>query len=445
MSIEKTFIENLEEKLLHPILDLSDLSAEQQHERIMARVGDIPESVISPDDLLERLRLSKKTGVPLSVKFGIDPTGPDIHIGHAVPLINLRLFQRMGHKVKLVIGDFTGMIGDPSGRDDARAALTREDIERNMITYENQASRIIDLRDPIVEKHYNSKWMDQLTMRSWVEIIKHISASALLQRDDFRKRLTAGQGFSIAEMEYAIFMGYDSVMLNPDIEMGGVDQYLNMHMCRQMMANAGQKPEIVISYNLLSGTTGEKDAQERFIKMSKSRGNYIPITADPPDMYGKVMSIPDEVMWIWYRELTEITPEDLVSLKAQVLEEKIHPKSAKQLLARTIVGIFNNFDAEIIRLAEDDFNSKFGKHTALIPEDMKTIPIVEGESLIETLARASGESKGYIRRLVQQQGIRFLKDAEYIVLSLDNLNSPGQEWTERVVSVGKRHYYKLTK
>jgi len=443
MVTEHVFLEQILDRMMSPDPDLRKLTAVQQYEAIMAKVSDLPEPVISPDDLLERLTVSKKQDRPLTVKFGIDPTGPEIHVGHAVPLINLRLFQRLGHKVILVIGDFTGMIGDPSGRVDARPALTEEDMASNMATYEDQASRIIDLRDPSIERHYNSSWMKKLSLRQWVELLKRVSVSSLLQREDFRARLAAGHGLSMAELEYALFMGYDSVALNPDIEIGGVDQFLNMHICRQMMTIAGQKPEIIVSYNLLAGTTGERDEQGRLTKMSKSRGNYIPVTADPADMYGKVMSIPDEVMWFWYRELTEITSEELETLKDLVVRGKVHPKVAKQLLARVIVGTFNHFDVKTVRAAEDDFDQKFGKQSVLVPESTQTIRVDGGEMLVDLLARLTDKSKSEIRRLAQQEGVRVLIKTEYVSVTMAQMASPASELGGHVLRIGKREYFRL--
>jgi len=433
----------LEDRLSRPESDLSHLTAEEQHRLILAKVASIPGAVISPDDLLDRLRTAKKTGCPLRVKFGIDPTGPDIHIGHAVSLINLRLMQRMGHQVVIVIGDFTGMIGDPSGRSDSREALTIEDVHRNMASYEQQAARIINLRDTAVETHYNSTWMNRLTMAEWIDLIKKISATALLQREDFRNRLAAGRGLTMAELEYALFMAYDSVVLKPDIEIGGIDQYLNMHMCRQMMANEKLQPEVVITYNLLAGTTGERDDQGRLIKMSKSRGNYIPVETPPADMYGRVMAIPDEVMWIWFRELTEITAEELDALKEKVEDGTIHPKSAKQLLARLVVGTFNRFDATIMREAEEVFESKFGKAADLVPRDVETLRVSPEELMLDVLSRVTSKSKSDIRRLVQQNGVQLLSALQYVPLDVSDLSRAAECYPDCVLRIGKRQYFRL--
>jgi len=433
----------LEEKLLNPEPDLRPLTAEKQFERIMSKVADHSEPVVTQEDLLGRLRHCKESGVPLKVKFGIDPTGPEIHIGHAVSLLNIRLFQRMGHKIQLVIGDFTGMIGDPSGRTDARPALTDDEMRENMSTYEEQASRIIDLRSADIERHFNSEWMNKLDMRQWVRILKEVSASSLLQREDIRMRLQEGRGLSMAELEYALFMGYDSVVLVPDIEVGGVDQYLNMHMCRQMMVNAGQKPEIIIAYNLLAGTTGARDACGRLLKMSKSYGNYIPVTAPPERMFGKVMSVPDEVMWVWYRELTEITPEDLEGLTEAVERGEVHPRDAKELLARVVVGTFSRFDREVVDRANADFNEKFGKESVLVPDSTPVVEIDGKEPLINALAGETGETRSQIRRLVQQKGIHILKGGDYVPMTMDELLSPSENSVPCIVRVGKRRYFDL--
>ncbi len=433
----------LEDRLLRPQPDLTHLTARQQFERIMAKVADMPEAVISPEDLLQRLQAAKDSGTPLKVKLGIDPTGPEIHVGHAVALLNLRLFQRMGHRIQLVIGDFTGMIGDPSGRMDDRPALTAEDIRRNMASYDAQAARVIDLQAASVERHYNSDWMMRLDMRQWVGIIRGVSVSALLQREDFRSRIAAGHGLSLAEVEYALFMGYDSVVLQPDLELGGMDQYLNLHMCRQMMGNAGQRPEIVMTYNLLAGTSGERDEHGRLVKMSKSRGNYIPVTAPPADMYGKVMSVPDEVMWVYFRELTEIEPEQLGELKDGVAAGRFHPKDVKHLLARVLVATFNFFDAVVVAQAEADFNAKFGKQAVLVPDTAQVVTITEDGLVLDVLARTAGRSKTEIRRLVSQNGIRMLRQEQYVPITAEELTLPCGHLRAQVLRVGKRHFYRF--
>jgi tyrosyl-tRNA synthetase len=435
-------LSRLEEHLLHPLGDLRHLSAEEQFDIIQPRVA--PGGLITSRELLERLKSSKASGQPLRVKFGIDPTGPDIHIGHAVSLINLRLFRRMGHQIVLVIGDFTAQIGDPSGRSDERPALTLGDVRDNMATYEAQAARVVDLADPSIERHYNSEWMSRLTMQQWADLLRKISASSLLQRDDFRQRLASGQGLSMAELEYALYMAYDSVILNPDIELGGTDQFLNFHMCRQMMKENGQVPEVIIAFDLIPGTTGERDSNLRFEKMSKSRGNYIAVTAEPADMYGKVMSIPDEVMWIWYRSLTEAPAQSIHNLETATRSGHIHPKDAKQLLARVVVATFNRYSATAIEKAERDFNSKFGAAADLVPEGAVPFQANPDLSILNLLSSISGRSKGEVRRLCEQRGIWLLGDGgtEYINFDVSCLGRPGSDLRGAVVRIGKRHYYR---
>lgn len=439
----RTAFEQLEASLLHPLNDKRQLSADEQFDLIMSKVADIEGAVVSSSDLKSRLQASHRTGKPLRIKFGIDPTGPDVHIGHAVSLLNLRRFHEMGHKIILVIGDFTGMIGDPSGRVDARPALSEEEVRANMATYEEQASRIIDLSDPSIERHYNSEWMLKLDLRQWAAILKRIPVASLLQREDFRKRLAAGLGLSVAELEYALFMGYDSVVLNPDIELGGVDQYLNMHVCRQMMSTVDQEPEIIITYNLLPGTSGELDEEGRYAKMSKSRGNYIPVTADPAEMYGKTMSIPDEIMWIWYRELTEITLGGLEALRHDVGNGQIHPKVAKKLLARAVVGTFYHFDEEVISNAEKDFDEKFGASSVLVPDATPLMQIDAGHSILEALSAITGRSKSDIRRLVEQRGIHILCGMQYEPLGPEELSDAATKLHDAVIRIGKRQYFRL--
>ncbi len=435
-------LQSLEESLLHED-DLTQLSAEEQFELLTERVANMPDAVTSSADLLKRLKSSRESKKPLHIKFGIDPTGPDIHLGHAVILFNLRLFQRLGHRIVLLIGDFTGMIGDPSGRSDERPPLTREVVEEHMKTYTDQAARIIDLRSAEVERHYNSRWMEELTIRQWVEYLKRVPVSVLLQRNDFRQRLADGHGLSVAEMEYSLFMAYDSVVLQPDVEIGGIDQFLNLHMCRTLMETAGQKPEITIVYDLLPGTTGERDDAGRFKKMSKSAGNYIPVTADPADMYGKVMSIPDDVMLIWFRELTWIRRTQLEELAESIRSGKTHPMDAKKLLARVIVGTFNGRDRNVIAAAEANFNSKFGSAAVLVPPSTEHVAIKDGECLVDTLARITGRSKSDLRRTCDQKGVRILRQEDYDPLATDDLFKDSAEFAGDVFRIGKRAYYKL--
>lgn len=440
----KIFYEELEAKLLNPNRDLTMLSAEEQFNMIMSKVGEFQNSVVSEDVLLKKLKLSKERGKPLKVKFGIDPTGSQIHLGHAVPLLNLRMFQNMGHKIVIVIGDFTAMIGDPSGRNTEREALTHEMVVSNMKTYEKQAGKIIDFNSPNIEKHFNSEWMNKISIPEWIKFQSSISVTEVLQREDFKKRIEAGGGITMAELEYACYMGYDSVVLKPDIELGGKDQFLNLHMCRNMMRIVGEEPEVIITYNILSGTTGKKDDQGRFQKMSKSLKNFIAVEEKPGEMYGKVMAITDDVMWTWFRELTSITPTELETLKKAVADGQIHPKDAKSLLARVVVATFNDFDKNVVKKAEDGFNSKFGHNKQLIPDDTMTVKAFKDDTVVSVLARATNNSKSQIQRILSGNGLKVLKNNEYVCITKEELYSNVTMFEDCIFKVGKRRYVKIT-
>lgn len=439
----KMFFNELEEKLTNPNRDLSNLSAEAQYEMIMSKVGEFPNSVVEKNVLLEKLKKSKETGVPLKVKFGIDPTGSQIHLGHAVPLLNLRMFQDMGHKIEIVIGDFTAMIGDPSGRNTEREALTHEDVVRNMTTYEKQAGKIIDFNSSSISKHFNSEWMNKLTIPEWIKYQSAVSMNEVFQREDFKKRMELGSGITMAELEYACYMGYDSVVLNPDIELGGKDQFLNLHMCRNMMKIAKEEPEVIITYNILSGTTGAKDSEGRFQKMSKSLKNYIAVEEIPEKMYGQIMSITDDVMWLWFRELTSITTEELEKLKKVAENGEIHLKEIKALLARTIVATFNNFDMKVVKRAEEDFNSKFGKCKKLVPEGTKEILANSDELLISVLASATENSRSQINRIFLGNGLKILDGDKYRLVNKEELYDKIENFANSIFKVGKCVFLKI--
>jgi tyrosyl-tRNA synthetase len=435
-------LKQLEHALLHPVQDLRSLSAEEQFARIKEKAA-LGHSIVTEDGLLARLKESKESGKPLKIKFGIDPTGPSIHIGHAISLINLRRLLRMGHEIHVIIGDFTAMVGDPGARMDSRPPLTPEEVRENMASYAGQASRVLDLKAYGVHLHYNSAWLGKLSLNKWLGITKGISVNSLLQRDDFRMRLDGGHALSLAEFEYALLMGYDSVELKPDIEIGGMDQFLNFHFCRNMMEEAGQKPECFVVCDLLPGTTGEKDAAGRLAKMSKTKGNYIPMEAPAPEMYGKVMSIPDEVMWIWFRELTEITQAQLVELKSEVSSGKLHPKDAKQLLARAVVATFHSQEPGAIEIAEKDFNSKFGKAAQLVPENVETLTHAVGQTLGDALKAATGESLSQLTRLTKQKGLAILQGDAYGPVDEAALRQPAAIYSEQYLKIGKLRYFRV--
>jgi tyrosyl-tRNA synthetase len=312
-----------------------------------------------------------------------------------------------------------------------------------MASYESQVSCVLDLKAPRVTRHYNSEWLAPLTLTDWLRITSKIGVSQLLQREDFRKRLDDGLPLSLAEAEYALLMGYDSVVLKSDVEVGGMDQFLNFHFCRNMMEAADLPPESIVCYDLLPGTTGEKDEQGRLRKMSKSRGNYIPLNADAADKYGKVMSVPDDVMWIWFQGITEIRADELEALQAEVEEGRVHPKDAKHLLARVVTATFHHYDLKLVAEAEEAFKSKFGKAAQLVPIDTMDFKLDPALKVIDALKSALGESTSQVRRLVSQKGIQWLQGTEYVPLPEAFLAESAMRLEAEVVKVGKQRYFRF--
>lgn len=433
----------LEDRLMAPLPDFSRLSAQEQFDLIAEKAAQ-GESIVTRSGLLGRLKESKDSGKPLRFKLGIDATTASIHIGHAIPLINLKRILRMGHHLDLIFGDFTAMVGDPGGRMEERPALSAAQVKENVASYAAQAGRVLDLASPSIKVHYNSSWLGSLTLSDWLRVTKGVGVSALLQREDFRKRMEAGLPLSLAEAEYALLMGYDSVTLKTDVEVGGMDQFLNFHFCRNLMEAAGQRPESFVCFDMLPGTSGERDEQGRLKKMSKTGGNHIPLLASPEEHYGKVLSVPDEVMWVWFRELTEIRADELAELKQSVSSGATHPKDAKRLLARVVVATFNGHDTALVRAAEAAFDQKFGAGRVLVPEDTKSVSLQGQAKVLDALRTASGESAGQVRRWVQQKGVQLLEGDTYGPVEEDFLAQAASELSGRVVKIGKRQYFKFT-
>ena len=294
--------------------------------------------VIRLSDLRERLEESRKTGRPLRVKAGFDPTAPDLHLGHTVLMRKLRHFQQLGHTVIFMIGDFTSLIGDPTGRNATRKPLTLEQIQVNAATYKQQVFRILDADK--TEVRYNSEWLGKLGYEGTIRLTAHFTVSQMLERDDFSKRFHAEQPISLHELLYPVMQGYDSVALECDVELGGTDQRFNLLCGRELQRHYGQKPQIVLMTPILEGLDGVQ-------KMSKSLGNAIGINEPPAEMYGKLMSINDELMWKYFVFLTDLRLSELELLKADVLGGKLHPMEAKKRLARTITSGFHGEEAAL--------------------------------------------------------------------------------------------------
>ncbi|WP_455648253.1 tyrosine--tRNA ligase, partial [Lonepinella koalarum] len=303
------------------------------------------DQIFSEQDLIEKLKENR----PLRVKLGADPTAPDIHLGHTVVLNKLRQFQELGHQVQFLIGDFTGMVGDPSGKNTTRPPLTREDVLRNAETYKQQIFKILDPQKTQIV--FNSEWLGQLGTEGMIRLASNYTVARMLERDDFKKRFANQQPIAIHEFIYPLLQGYDSVHLESDVELGGTDQTFNLLIGRELQKARGQKPQVAITLPLLVGLDGEK-------KMSKSLGNYIGVTEAPNEMFGKIMSISDELMWDWYDLLSFRPLTEIAQLKADVANGK-NPRDVKILLAKEIIARFH--DQAAADAAEQEFINRFQK------------------------------------------------------------------------------------
>jgi tyrosyl-tRNA synthetase len=306
------------------------------------------EEIIRVSDLRERLEESRKTGRPLRIKAGFDPTAPDLHLGHTVLMRKLRHFQQLGHTVIFLVGDFTSLIGDPTGRNITRKALTREQIDQNAETYKQQVFKILDAEK--TEVRYNSEWLEKLGYEGFIRLTAQFTVSQMLERDDFHKRYEAEQPISLHEFLYPVMQGYDSVALECDVELGGTDQKFNLLCGRELQRHYGQKPQIVLMTPILEGLDGVQ-------KMSKSLGNAIGINEPPVEMYGKLMSISDELMWKYWVFLTDLRLSEVEALKAEVAAGTVHPMEVKKRLARTITAGFHGEDAA--QIADQDWAKMF--------------------------------------------------------------------------------------
>lgn len=316
--------------------------------------------IISEEELKEKIANSLKTGRPLKIKAGFDPTAPDLHLGHTVLIQKLKQFQDLGHNVNFLIGDFTGMIGDPTGKNETRKALTEEEIKKNAQTYKNQIFKI--LKQDKTRVVYNSQWCSKLSAKDLIKLAASMTVARMLERDDFSKRFHTNRPISIHEFLYPLIQGYDSVALEADVELGGTDQKFNLLVGRELQKQNGQKPQSVIMVPILEGLDGVN-------KMSKSLGNYIGITDEPNDMYGKVMSISDELMWRYYELLSDCSMEEIEDRKKSVEKGNLHPKKAKELLAHEITERFHGRKAA--DSAAKYFEEMFKKKD--IPDDLKEI------------------------------------------------------------------------
>ena len=386
-------------------------------------IGRGATEILLEAELIEKLKLNR----PLVIKAGFDPTAPDLHLGHTVLLNKMRQFQELGHKAVFLIGDFTGMIGDPTGKNVTRPALSTDEVQRNAETYQEQVFKILD-RD-LTQIAFNSAWMSKMDAAELIKLAARHTVARMLERDDFSKRYKGGQAIAIHEFLYPLIQGYDSVALNADVELGGTDQKFNLLVGRQLQESFGQKPQIVLTMPLLEGLNGGD-------KMSKSLNNYVGITEPPQEMFGKLMSISDDLMWDYYKYLSFRPLGEIEKLKADVAGG-LNPKEAKVQLAKEIVGRFHNASAA------DEAEMAFGRQFAqgVTPDDIDEIRITVGAegmalaNVIKTAGLTGSTSEAH--RMVKQGAVKI--DGERVNDSRQAMTG-GSEF---VLQVGKRRFARV--
>ena len=398
-------------------------------EKIAEQIGLLKRGTVeifSEAELAEKLAESAKTGRQLRIKLGLDPTSPDIHLGHTVVLRKMRQFQDLGHKAVLIIGDYTARIGDPSGQNTTRPVLSPEQIEENAKTYFEQAGKILDTSANKLEIRHNSEWLSELRLADIIMLTNNMTVARMLERDTFELRYKKGEPIGVHEFLYPLMQGYDSVMVQSDVELGGTDQTFNNLVGRDIQRAYGQSPQVVITMPILVGLDGKK-------KMSKSKGNYIGVTDEPGDMFGKVMSISDEMMENYFTLLTNIEAEKIAEL---VSSDKTHPKKAKVLLGKTIVKQFYN--EATAQLAAAQFDKVFAQ--GQLPDDIPEVqiaaePIMASKLLVHCkLVSSSSEAK------------RMIKKQAAVSIAGEKINDPNMEITPKtgmVVQVGKRRFARM--
>ena len=387
------------------------------------------DTIVPQDLLLEKL----KRGTALNIKLGVDPTAPDIHLGHAVPLRKLRQFQDLGHHVTLIIGDGTALIGDPSGRNSTRPQLTREQIAVNAQTYVDQAFKILDPEKTTLR--YNSEWILDLKMEDLLRLISNFTVARILERDDFHKRYTGGLPIALHEFLYPVMQAYDSVVIKADVEIGGSDQLFNLLAGRELMEKMGMEPQVALTLPLLEGTDGVR-------KMSKSYGNYIGLTDEPNDMFGKVMNIPDELMVKYYRLASTESVAKIDEIEAGLAADELHPNKVKRALARNIVAAY--YDEAAAEAAEADFDLKFKAHGFPADAPVFDADLTPGEDGMVYFAKVivdagAAQSVSAARRLIDEGAVRVNGEA----LAAKSYNLAPESLKGAEVQVGKKKFFKL--
>jgi tyrosyl-tRNA synthetase len=386
--------------------------------------------IIREAELLGKLERSHRDRVPLVVKVGFDPSAPDLHLGHTVVIRKMKHFQDMGHRVVFVIGDFTGMIGDPTGQSKTRPVLTKEQVKKNAETYKRQVFKILHPKKTIVA--FNSRWLVKLGAAGFVDLASKYTVARLLERDDFAKRYKSGLPIGLHEFLYPLAQGYDSVALKADVEMGGTDQTFNLLVGRDLMREYGLEPQVVLTLPLLEGLDGVE-------KMSKSLGNYVGINETPREIYGKVMSISDVLMWRYWELCTDATLPEIDDMRRRMEAGELHPKQVKSALARRIVADYH--DEKAAKLAAAEFESIFARKET--PEDVREVRLpaapqpVWVPKLLVSLGMA--KSNGEARRLIEQGGVSLDGDR----MSDTTREIPAAPSSSYLFKVGKRHFVRV--
>lgn len=407
------------------------LTTEQQAEveRQLAHLKRGVVEIIPEDDFRKKITKSVLTGKPLKIKLGMDPSAPDVHIGHTVPLHKLRQFQELGHEIQMLIGDFTGRIGDPTGKSETRKQLTDEEVKKNAETYVEQYGKVLDMDK--VKIYYNSEWLKPLNFEDVVKLSANMTVARMLERDDFEKRYKSGQPISVHEFFYPLMQGYDSVALECDVEVGGTDQKFNLLMGRHLQDAYGKEKQVALTLPLIEGLDGER-------KMSKSLGNYIGIDEAPNEIFGKSMSIPDELMVKYYKLATDTPMEEIEKLEQGLADGSIHPRDAKMNLGAKLVEMYHSEQAA--KEAKEYFQTVFQKRS--LPTDIPEVTW-NGESpiwIVDLLVELNMlSSKGEARRMVQNGGVKLneekVEDVQLQVEIEDGM----------IIQVGKRKFIKLIK
>lgn len=408
-------------------MDITKMSIDDQTEYLMrgAEYGDEELKQAMKNELHQRLIEAKQEGRSLRVYCGYDPTKPDLTLGHTITMRKLAQFQELGHEVTFLIGNYTSLIGDPSDKDKLRPILSPEQVAINGRTYADQALRVLDREKTIIR--YNSEWLSKLTFEQLIKMASNFTVQQFITRENFKLRWEKNEPIYVHEFFYSIMQGYDAYSLHADVQVGGTDQLFNIvTAARKIMTYLGMKPNVAIIMGLLPGTDGE-------VKMSKSMGNYIPIDTSAEDMYGKLMSVPDKAMPMYFRLVTRWTPVEIEALEKDLASGKIHPKDAKMKMAHEVTEIF--YDVDSARRAEENFDTVFRKGG--LPDDIETFKLQSGQTVLDVLIESKlTASKSEGRRLLEQKGVR---------LEGETLTDPNQIFPHPgVLQVGKRRFLKVT-